>query len=181
MYSAICVCSLPIYRAVALTVRTRRTRGDAPARREPRGGAPPIQPSTAARTPHRQRQSPDWVTGRLTPGQGPRAPRRAWFLTWRTSAPAGAQGCATLRLSGAAHKRAQRRTDTIGTTRRARAPSPPAATARPCPAGAAPGSASDRLGRPARPDPLQTRQQPLPGMAVQEGRVMTRRQKSRDR
>jgi hypothetical protein len=24
-----------------------------------------------------------------------RAPRRAWFLTWRTSAPVRAQGCAT--------------------------------------------------------------------------------------
>ena len=53
-----------------------------------------IQPSTAARTWLRQRQDPDRVTGRLTRGQVPRAaPRPVPHVG--TSAPAGAQGCAT--------------------------------------------------------------------------------------
>ena len=53
-----------------------------------------IQPSAVARTRHRQRQNPEWAPDDQYP-PSPRAPRRAWFLTWRSSAPAGAQGCAT--------------------------------------------------------------------------------------
>jgi hypothetical protein len=54
----------------------------------------------------------------------------------RTGPRHGAPG----RLSGAAHQWAQRRTDTIGAARRARAPGPRSVNAGPWPAGAAPES-----------------------------------------
>ena len=49
------------------------------------------------------------------------------------------------------------------------------------PADAAPGSGSDRPGQPVWLDYLQMRQQSLAETALQEGRVVTRRQESRDR
>jgi hypothetical protein len=103
-----------IYRATALTACTHRTRGEAPAQREPRGGAPP-----SASAWHRQRQK--WATDGRCPAKSP-ASRRARFLTWRRArrqAPRAAPR-RNLRLSGAAHQWAQRRTDT--SVRRARMP-----------------------------------------------------------
>jgi hypothetical protein len=103
----------------------------APARCELRGGAPPIQPSAVARTGHRQCQSLGWATWRPAPGQVPCA---APGFSRGAAARRQARGAAprrNLRLSGVAHQRAQRRTDTIGSARRARAPSPPSANAQP--------------------------------------------------
>jgi hypothetical protein len=86
-----CVCAPPIYRAVAPTVHIYRAGGEGSGTvRAARLAA--NQPS-AARTWQRQRQSPDWATGRLTPGQIP-VRRVAPVLTWRTSVPAGAQNYA---------------------------------------------------------------------------------------
>ena len=93
------------------------SRGEAPARHKAYGGAPSSS--------HRRWQG-SGIGGRVkAPGRRPsgrrpaksRAPRRAWFLTWRTSGPSA---------------------DTIGTRCRARA-EPPSANARPWPADAAPG------------------------------------------
>jgi len=73
---------------------------------------------------------------------------------------AGLRHGAALRLSGAAHQQAQRR----NWHQRHDAPSPraePSVSERAAlAAGAAPGSGSDRPGRPAWPDHLQMRQQP---------------------
>jgi hypothetical protein len=98
---------------------------------------------------------------------------------------AGLRHGATRRLSGTLRKQAQRRMDIIARD----APSPRAEPARrgrlseraALPADAAPGSGSDRPGRPVWLDYLQMRQQSLAETALQEGRVVTRRQESRDR
>jgi hypothetical protein len=81
----------------------------------------------------------------LTPGHVPCAAARLvpQVAHWRAGRRAGLRHGATLRLSGAAHQQAPRRTDTIGAMRRARAPSLPSANARLWPAGVAPGSGPD--------------------------------------
>jgi hypothetical protein len=123
-----------------------------------------------------------WVSD-LTVGQVPcAAPRLVPHVAQqRAGRRARMRHGATLRLSGAAHQRAQRRTDTI----RRSAPSPRAEL-----------TVSERAalasrrgswepigppGRPARLDHLQMRQQSLAEMAPQEGRVVTRWQESPDR
>jgi len=150
-------------------------RGSGTARAAQRHAA--IQPSTAARAWHRQRQNPDWVTERLTPGQSP----------VRRTAPGSSRG-------GPVRRQARR-----AAPRRNPAPERCSAPVRPAPDGhhrRAEPAVSERAtlasgrgswewtrppGQPARLDYLQMRQQSLAGMALQEGRVVTRWQESRDR
>ena len=88
----------PIYRPAALTARIDRAGG------EGSGGA-----SCARRAAHSAiGGGQDLASAASEPGVGnltagarpsPRAPRRAWFLTWRTSAPGTrAKSCATAQL-----------------------------------------------------------------------------------
>lgn len=143
-----------------------------------------IQPSIAARDGGRQRQSPDWVAGRLTPGQVP----------VRRTAPDSSRGAATRRPTRKAAPRrnpaSERRSTPTGPAQhlhhRHDAPSlrgEPTVRER-----AALASGRDSCewtgrtpARPARLDYLQMRQQSRAEIALQEGRAVTRRQGSRDR
>ena len=128
-----------------------------------------IQRSTVARIWH------DTVRARGRPsGRRPAAssaPRRAWLLTRCANAPAGALDCATAQpCAAAAQYPGPAPDDTIGTTRRA---------CRQRTHGRSPGSGPPP-GRPAPLDYLQMRQQSRAEMALQDGRVVTRWQKSLD-
>jgi hypothetical protein len=113
--------------------------------------------------------SPGQATWRPVPGQA-RAPCRAWFLTWRTSAGAGLRQGATLRLRGAPAGPSARLTPSTPRTEPARCL--PSAIARPWLADVAAGEwiGPGPLGLSARPDHLQMRQQPLARMALQQRR-----------
>jgi hypothetical protein len=172
------VCSWPIYTAAGAYRLYSPTRGEALARHRGCGGAA-IQPRAVARIWHGQRQTPGQATSRPSAGHAPcAAPCLVPHVArQRVGRRAGLRHGATLRLSGAAHQWAQRRTDTLGATRRARAE--PAVSER---AALASGRGSWAwTGPPARPGQLQVWQQSLAGMALQERRVVIRQQKSPDR
>ena len=154
-------------------------RGSGPAQGARRRTA--IQPSTVARIWHRQRQKP-WA-GDLAAHARPSSVRRAAPRSSR-GAPARRQA---RRAAPRRNRAPERHNAPVGPVpdrhRRLSAPSPRAkpdvSDARLWPTRSAPGSGSDRLGRPARLGFLQMRQQSLAEMALQEGRVVTRWQESR--
>ena len=119
------------------------------------------QPSTLARTWHRQRHGPGRATWRPVPGQAPcAAPGSSHGAPARRQARRAAPTAQPCPLSGAAHQRAQHRADTIGSARRARAPSLPSANGRALVGQARPGEwTGPPPGPPAQPDHLQMRQQ----------------------
>ena len=99
---------------------------------------------TVARIWHGQRQSPGRRPSGRRPATSTAPPLVPHVVRQRAGRRTGLRHGATPRLSGAAHQQARRWADTLGATRRARAPSLPSVNARFWPAGAGPRSGPDR-------------------------------------